>query len=158
MKDIIITLIIVGGIILGVFIVKDNKSNAAHEARSEPEKPKYNRNAMVSIWNKCMEAEKGLSKELINVRERYGMAANQSTAGCSPEFVAAYKNYLRAFYDLVLVRESLPTSTVDQMIMGAMNSLTRGELDGGMTRINQQFQDAINKYQLAKNEFNLSFE
>ena len=86
-----------------------------------------------------------------------------SLSGCSPEFrsdfVALINSVAEVIAELerfVVYRESLPDDFVGGFLMGALNGLTRGEIDGGATRIqneldqaNQKFQIAVEKWQRA---------
>lgn len=82
------------------------------------------------------------SERAAAIRRYCDKAEHQDMAGCPPKFQVAYKDHVRAWRAASAVVDSLPDGFLDGFWTGLFNSITRGELDGGLARMEGQFGDA----------------
>jgi hypothetical protein len=153
MKHVIITFIVVAGIVACVAMLRGGNEGARQAAE---QRPRYDRSAMVKAWNECVEIENAMDPKANNLRAQYGKLANVGTDGCSPAFKNAYLEYLSAMSDLTSTYETMPKDFGEGVLAGAVNFLTKGEMDGGGTRMQNEWKERVRALDNARNRFKLS--
>lgn len=64
---------------------------------------------------------------------------------CPANFKIALKHYMSALQNFLEEIQKLPTSFAEGFVMGFFNKLLRGELDGGISRLENNFKQALNR-------------
>ncbi len=73
----------------------------------------------------------------------YCVRANQvDLAECPPKFQVSYKDHLRAWGEAASAIDELPDGIFSGLWQGFLNSITRGEVDGGMSRYENSLSQA----------------
>jgi len=62
---------------------------------------------------------------------------------CPPDFRVAYKHHTTAWREAHAAIQQLPDSFLGGVFMGAMNSVLRGEIDGGQSRLEGGLKTAL---------------
>jgi hypothetical protein len=159
MKNIAITLIIVLGFIACITIVKWKKVEPVAQQTQVVSKPKYDRNAMIKVWNTCIDAEKGIDSKTQNFNAQYQKMCNLNTSGCSPSFKEAYLQYLDSWGRMVSYYElEYPKSFLEGVITGAKNSVFHGELDGGSSRYSREIRQYYDTIEAARNRWRVTID
>ena len=99
-------------------------------------------------------------KEIIAVlRSRYSKISAISLSGCSPEFrndfivlINSAAQVVNEYERFAAYAGSLPDDVVGVFLMGAFNGMTRGEIDGGATRIQNELDQAKQRFHIAIEE------
>jgi hypothetical protein len=66
---------------------------------------------------------------------------------CPADFRVAYRHHMTAWREVQGAVQQMPDGFVDGVFMGAINSLIRGEMDGGMGRMQGDLQRGLEKVQ-----------
>lgn len=64
---------------------------------------------------------------------------------CPADFRVAYKHHMTAWRETLAAIQQLPDGFLEGVFMGAMNSVLRGEADGGQSRLEGGFQAALTR-------------
>lgn len=67
---------------------------------------------------------------------------------CPADFRVAYKHHIRAWRDTQVALKQLPDCFLEGVFMGAMNSLLRGETDGGQRRLELGLNQALERVRI----------
>ncbi len=81
---------------------------------------------------------------LIHSLTVYTNAASRiDLTGCPPDFRVAYRRHIHAWEKVAIAAAELPKGVLDAFLMGAINSVLRGESDGGLGRIESTLNQAL---------------
>lgn len=105
---------------------------------------KYDKASMRAILAQRDSLIASMSNEKNNISEVCYAVRNLDTSRCSPNFRAIYLEYLNALSEAEILYNQVPHSVLDACNKGLRNFFTRGEIDGGLTRM-QNDSDALNK-------------
>ena len=75
------------------------------------------------------------SERAAAIRRYCARADKQSMGDCPPRFQVIYKEHVRAWGQASNVVDALPDGLIDGLWTGFINSITRGEMDGGLSRM-----------------------
>jgi hypothetical protein len=64
---------------------------------------------------------------------------------CPADFRVAYKQHMRAWREVLAALQQLPDGFLEGVLVGAVNALLRGEIDGGATRLEGDLKQAIER-------------
>jgi hypothetical protein len=76
----------------------------------------------------------------------------QPMAGCPRDFQVAVEHNIRAIRDAQAILRRCPNGFLEGMAMGAANYLGRGEMDGGLGRLEKEVQAALDRIQDTSND------
>ena len=105
---------------------------------------KYDKATMRAILAQRDSLIASMSNEKYNVSQVCYAVRNLDTSRCSPHFRAIYLEYLNALGEWEILYNQVPHSVLDGFNKGLKNFFTRGEIDGGLIRM-QNGSDALNK-------------
>jgi hypothetical protein len=71
---------------------------------------------------------------------------------CPADFRVAYTQHIRAWREAESAIQRLPDSFLQGVLMGAMNSILRGETDGGQSRLEGELKHALERVRMTWEE------
>ncbi len=143
---------------LGIMLVWFSSSKEASIEKKIPKEEKTAEKIWEQAISKVMDQDIELKKELQSISkdnspsqvagiiERYCHSLQKlDIADCPAKFKVALRHYINALKNFVEELQKLPNDPVEAVVMGFFNGLFRGEVDGGLGRLENNFKQAFSK-------------